>query len=322
MSKFLKIMFLVSLAVFMAASAGCKKQTPKRVNTKHLQPKTVEQQDIEAFGIVKAKETVDVTLDIPARIIKVFVKEGQKVVPGQPLMKLDFRDYESQIHSKLQELTNARFELLKSDKDLKDARADYEKAQKELSVKEKLYQEGAISKQDVDDYRDVLKTKEKAITDLQLSLNESDNANSLIAVKKERIANLEAEIARMRAKMSQSPIRGQAIVATMNGVVFDLGYVAGDSVSVEKKVLSIMDLSGLRVDADVSEEFIKDVKIGAAVTIVPVADNTRKYRGAVVKIAGMATKQNGETTVAVEIAILQPDQFLQPNYNVDVQIAK
>jgi hypothetical protein len=36
----------------------------------------------------------------------------------------------------------------------------------------------------------------------------------------------------------------------------------------------------------------------------------------------MAVKENGETNIAVEISLDNPDGFLRPNFNVDVEIAK
>jgi hypothetical protein len=78
----------------------------------------------------------------------------------------------------------------------------------------------------------------------------------------------------------------------------------------------------LYVLADVAEEFIKDVKLGKKATIIPVADNSRKYYGKVIRIADMAFEKNGETNVTVEISIDEQDGFLRPNFNVDVEIER
>ena len=144
-----------------------------------------------------------------------------------------------------------------------------------------------------------------------------------ISNKRDKITLLTSELNRMQSKLNQSYMKGNIIQSDLkHGVVYELGYTAGDPVSVEKKVLTIASLDNMVVDADVPEEFIKDVRIGAKVTILPAADNDRKYEGRVIKIANIALTQNGETVIPVEISIVNSDGFLRPNFNVDVTIEK
>jgi multidrug resistance efflux pump len=125
----------------------------------------------------------------------------------------------------------------------------------------------------------------------------------------------------MKQKLAQPYIKGQDIISDVdNGVVYDLGYSDGDIISPSKKVLSIMNLDGMIVKANVAEEFIKDVKPGQKAEIIPVADKSKKYTGTVTMIASRAQVQNGETVIPVEITIDNNDGFLMPEYNVDVEI--
>jgi multidrug resistance efflux pump len=125
----------------------------------------------------------------------------------------------------------------------------------------------------------------------------------------------------MRDRINKSYISENNIVCTMeNGIVYDLGYKAGDSINPENKLLSLMNLDTIVVKANVAEEFIKDVKQGAKVEIIPVADKSRKYDGTVTAMAKNALVQNGETVIPVEISVDNKDSFLLPNFNVDVKI--
>jgi multidrug resistance efflux pump len=76
------------------------------------------------------------------------------------------------------------------------------------------------------------------------------------------------------------------------------------------------------VEANIFEEFIKDVEIGAKVTIVPIADKNKKYQGEVIGISAKAVKQNGDTVVPIQISLVHNDAFLMPNFNVDVFIER
>lgn len=315
----------VVIVSLICCGIGCKKQTAKK-SAAPPRKRIAVKQTVEAFGVVKAREYKDLNLEFPAQIIKVPVKDGQHVSKGETLIYLNTSDFQSQLKSKELELYRARYELSKQQKTLRDAQESYSRARRNLVDKERLLREGALSSKEVDDYRDVVLDKEKAVTDIRLASDQTVACNEL-RVLKENVRVLEFDLARMRHKLNQSFLKGNVIFSDYaNAVVYDIGCAAGYSVGIsannDKKLLSIMNLDSLYVSADVPEDFIKDVKLGKAVTVVPVADNKRKYRGKVIRIADMAVKTNGETNVAVEIAVENADGFLRPNFNVDVEIAK
>ncbi len=318
-----KLLAAILIIVLTLASSGCNRQKVKKAAA--VKPKAAVNQGVEAFGLVKAREHKDINLDFPAQILKVPVKDGQNVKLGEPLIYLNINDFKAMIGSKENELNQARYELLRLKKRLKDSEETYLKFRGQLADKESLFQKELISRQEVDDFKDVVKEKEKEITDIQLSLAQNSGITG-IEVQAEKVRVLEYDLTRMRNKLNQSFLQGNIIISDYaNAVVYEINCAAGYSVGVEEKqekLLSIMDLDSLYVSADVAEEFIKDVRIGAAVTIIPVADNSRKYQGKVIRISDMAVKQNGETNVPVEISIVKPDRFLRPNFNVDVEIAK
>ncbi|MCC5910869.1 MAG: efflux RND transporter periplasmic adaptor subunit [Clostridiaceae bacterium] len=103
-------------------------------------------------------------------------------------------------------------------------------------------------------------------------------------------------------------------------VILNITYTTGNITVPTQKSFTIVDLNSLIVEANVVEEFISDVKIGAFVRIVPVADRTKTYEGEVISISKMAFQKNGETVIPVSISINNINDFLIPNYNVDVFI--
>jgi HlyD family secretion protein len=318
---------IIGLLIFVLAviGAGCKKQAPK---TTAAPQKALIKPVVEAFGIVKARDYKDINLDFPAQITAVPVKDGQHVKQGEALVYLNTSNFQAYIKSKENELNQARFELLRIQKNLRDAEEVYERAKQQLAGKEKLFRDGAISALEMDDFRDQVKDKEKAVTDIKLSLGYSTGVTG-IEVQTEKVAVLEYDLKRMKDKLNQSFLQGNVIIADYpKAVVYDVNCAAGysvggtESTTGQQKLLSIMNLNSLYISADVPEEFIKDVQIGSPVTIIPVADNSRKYQGKIIRIADMAVQKNGETNIPVEISIEGQDGFLRPNFNVDVEIAK
>ena len=289
---------------------------------------------IEAFGVVEANSIENISLDIEAEIAGINVKEGQQVKKGDILLSIDMKAYQEKIKSRQHELEIIRLEAKKLDNagsnpdmeklenDLKYANEQLEKASKELEAQLKLYESGAISKYEYDGYVKAVEAKRKNTEDIKYQLDGLMHINGLgLAIQNEKAAAAESEIRQMKNKINRSFISGNNIICTVeNGIVYDIGYKAGDKINPEKKLLSLMDMDTIVVKADVAEEFIKDVKLGAGVEIIPAADKSRQYHGKIAAIAKKAVEKNGETVIPVEISIDDKDSFLLPNFNVDVRI--
>ena len=297
-------------------------------------PVPEQERTVEAFGIVEALEIENICLDIGAEVERVSVKEGQQVKKGDVLLSLNMKDYMERIRSRQHELSIIRLEAQNFDmdsvnpdieklgNDLSFANEQLQKASEELGAQEKLYKAGAISQYEYDEIVKAVAAKRKNAEDIKYELDSIMHSNDLgLAVQNEKASAMECEIRQMKEKLNKNYISGSNIVCTMdNGIVCELGYKAGDEVSSEKKILSLMNMDTLVVKANVAEEFIKDVKLDARAEIIPVADKNSQYDGKVTNIARKAVVQNGETVIPVEISIDNRDGFLLPNFNVDVKI--
>lgn len=165
-------------------------------------------------------------------------------------------------------------------------------------------------------------TKEGDLANFRLDLEiETARAATGLEIQRERVAGLRSELERLQGRLSKGPLANGRLVSPLEAaVVLDVACRGGDRLSPERRILSLIDVAELHVLADVSEDFIKDVRIGAPATIVPVADPGRSYAGRVLEVSGMAVDRNGEFVIPVSISIDQPDLFLKPNFNVDVRI--
>ncbi|NLD48608.1 MAG: HlyD family efflux transporter periplasmic adaptor subunit [Clostridiaceae bacterium] len=233
-------------------------------------------------------------------------------------------------------------ELMKLVNDMKFAKDSYNKALENLEKKSSLLDLGIITRNDFEDFKEDVDKQKKALEDAEVALKiarhnkqkEIDELQSMLNQKmnntsglnsidllKNKISGIEADINIMKSKLNKSYISEKNIVSdVVNGVIYNLGYVEGDLVNGSKKVLSILDTDSIFIKANVDEEFIKDVKVGANATIIPIADKSKEYKGIVVNILGNAIEKNEETSVPVEIEIQNKDDFLVPNFNVDVEI--
>lgn len=286
-----KIWLLGAVLIVLLLAGGCAAKEEQKQTV--AQPNQAEKINaVDAFGTVKTKETQSIFLPFTALVEDVKVVEGQIIAKGDTLLSLNMDEYLSDLRKTEAALDKARYALAKLNggEDVSESTAYLEK-------QKALYEAGAISRQA---YLEAKWDYEMKAKDVSLQ---------------------ELEVQKLRSKLDLSFLSGKEIICPLNkAVAFELSYRKGDLLSGEQKLLSLANLDTLYVEADINEDFIKDVKLGAAVEIIPLANPTRSYQGKVTNISGMAFKKNGETIIPVEITLVNNDGFLLPNYNVDVKI--
>lgn len=312
---------------------------------------STEKKVVEAFGLIKAEETKDIIIDFPALILDILVKEGQHVGENEPIMTLDLSEYKGEITNKKNELNIANLEYQQINKSLQGISLENNETDKnkllndiefsnkildqatiDYESKEKLYTAGAISKDELNQSKSSLDEAQNNADSLAYELKQVDNnlgQNNIkyssekdqLSIQGTRIEQIKVNLSLLEEKLNKPYITDNQIVSEFdNAVVYDISYKSGHIIDTSKKAFSISNLDSLVVEANVVEEFIGDVKLGATVRIVPIADRTREYEGKVQYISQMAFQNNGETVIPIRISIEKKDDFLMPNYNVDVYI--
>lgn len=349
MRKILAAACLIALILF---SAGCDKKAAEdaMAQQEQEQSKAPVEQTVQAFGTVKTKQVKGIMVDLPASIEKVHVQEGQRVKEGDVLITLSLKEIEEQIKEKEDSIRVSELELekllqdageysndnidsepevIQAKNNLEKVRLEYEKSEKDLKNKEAMLKNGAIPQNDYDDSKLALEQKQKELEncivvfeDLKNRLRISNNKSALdIKIKKQNITSLKSQLQTLKDKIAESGIKGNEIICDIkNGVIEKINNAAGDRLDAEKQIMSILDLDSLIVQANVAEDFIKDIKVGSKAIINPLANLDKEYEGTVSRISDMALVENGETVVPVEITIIESDDFLKPNFNTNIKI--
>jgi multidrug resistance efflux pump len=342
------------MIVLILFGSGCGKKDAEAAmaQQEQEQSKTPEQQTVQAFGIVKTKQIQGIMVDLPASIVKVHVQEGQKVKKGDVLITLSLKEIEEQIKEKEDSLKVAQLELqklledmgdesnrnidyepeiLQANNNLKKNQIEYEKAEKDLKNKEAMLKNGALSQNEFDDSKIVFEQKQNEIENEKIKLEDlknkqriSNNKDALdIKIKEQNITSLKSQLQTLKDKIAESGIKGNEIICDIsNGVIEKINNSSGDRLNAEKQIMSILDLDTLIVQANVAEDFIKDVKVGSKAIINPLADTAKEYEGTISRISNMALQENGETVVPVEITITKVDDSLLPNFNMNIKIIR
>lgn len=329
---------LLALSVTLGTT-GCAQNT----NVPETQA-VVERSNISAYGIVKSKNVLEIVLDFPAKIADMSAQEGQRLSKNETIAILNLDDYNLQIQAKAIELQISGKEKSKilsetslglandyNYQKLQDAlnlaKTGLAQSEKDLNNAKTLLSTGAISQKEYDQYKLVYDQKLSAKTGLEKDVAQYEKSkkgvSSSVNITELQAAGTSMSLENMKGKLNAAYLMENRIVSPFEeAVVYDIGYETGALVNQTKKVCTLADLKTLSIEADVTEDFIAEVKAGASVEIIPVADRSKTYHGKVTRIADMAKVDNGETLITIEVSIDDNDGFLKPNYNVDLSIAK
>jgi Multidrug resistance efflux pump len=340
--------------------------------------------DIVAWGEVKYNVVYDISIDFPSIVKSLDVKEGDKVTLGQSLVTLDMSEYQSvlgklsqqvsinqaglknitqdtvslnadiaqlqnDITRKTGELDNETNPSLKTlESTLSFAKNEADRARKDYESYQQLYNSGAISQSDLNNYKTLLDQKEKAVTDTensiaklksdlrteidqlnvslkykQAQLTQTSNSNSANTSKQNGSVSVsQIDLDSMKNKSAKNYINDNHIVSCVNnGVVKNIRVINESRLGVQNTptaVMQLIDMDSLAISAEVSEEFIGKVTLGETVKIVPSFNKELSIEGTVTQIAGLAIEDDGKRIVKVEVKPNDPDGLLKPGYTADV----
>ena len=292
---------VVILAVATVATIQGKKGKTESVTLTAAKSKDVVQK-VKAPGAIEARTTVKISADIPGRVVRLAVQEGDLVKRGQLLLEIDNTQYLSNVRQMQASMTAAKARLDRATSALKIAEQTFER-------RRGLYERKLISAQEMDD-------AENALLDARTEAS---------AAREER-ARLDAALTGARDNLSKttyrSPIDGRIV-----GLNIEEGeiVVVGTMNNPGTQILSVADLSRMLVKADVDETDVVDVQVGQKAKITVDALPDTSFEGLVTEVGNSATRTTsgqttGETNFDVEVLFGQTVPEVRPGMTADVEI--
>ncbi len=257
---------------------------------------------VSAPGKVQAVSSVDLSAEVPGRVEKLYVAEGDSVQAGQLLIQLDDDQYRSRVEQAEASLKSARANLT-----LSAARLD--KLQKDLVRQEALGEQGLASEQAL----------EAARTDVQVQTADVD-------ARRQDVARAQAAVQDARDNLEKTEYR-----APVPGIISRLNVERGEIVVVGTMnnpgtvILSIADLSRMEVEAEVDETDVVHVAPGQAAKISVDALPDTTFPGTVSTVGSSGrTRGLGSADEAINFEVKvrfdRPDARLKPGMTADVDI--
>jgi len=253
---------VVLMAVLIGVSFA--RQSGKKVTA--VQFAKVRREDVtsrvRAPGKIEPKTQVKISADIPGKVVRLLVQEGDRVRRGELMLQLDDTQYRA-------DLDQARAALAAGQARVREAEKALKVSDNNFARQRDLYQRGLLSDADWDQAQ---------------SLNEAARTAAAAAAE---------EVARARASVTsaQDRVNKCRFEAPFNGIVSELNVEQGEIVitgtmnNPGTQILTVSDLSTMLVRADVDETDVVDMKLGqkAKISVDALPDTT--FPGTVNEIA-------------------------------------
>jgi HlyD family secretion protein len=266
-----------------------------------------------ASGYVAPAHQVEVGTKVMGKVAWIGVEKGDRVRQGQVLVRLEDDEYRARVASargalataeaNLQQLRNGSRpeEIARAQAEMEGARTTYERVRQLVAAR-------VYSQQQLDDA--------KAQYDVALKNYEL----AKLGPRQEAIDQARAAVTQAQGDLAyaQTQLDATQITAPIAGTILDRVVETGELVTTmftgdrgaKSYVVSLANLSDIRVELDVNESDFGRVSMGQPYDIVLQAYPTRHYPGKVVEISPEANREKG--TVQVKVQILKPDELVRP----------
>jgi multidrug resistance efflux pump len=267
--------------------------------------------DVAGNGVVEpADREVKVAGQVPGRIARILVKEGDHLEAGAALAELENGNERAALAAAEGDLDSAKAELLRTSRglrredvdaivaDTEGARARAGLSHDTLERTERLAKGGAATPDELD------RARRQADTDARaLESQEAKKRAALAGSRAEDVAQARAKAlgAAARRDQAKAQVERLTIRAPIAGEVLQLKFRAGEYYTPGADTLAVMgDTRVLRVRMDVDERDVARVALGANAFATSSAFPGRRFPGKVVEIGRRMGRKNVRTDDPVE----------------------
>ena len=297
------ILLILLLAVLgIAGFVGFKNSSaPKgeEVDTAQIEQRTIKE-TVSASGRIYPETEVIISPDVSGEIVELYVEEGDSVVQGQLLLRVDPEVFLSAVERGEANLNNAKSNMATSRAQI--ASNESQKLELETSLKQanrvhdrnkQLFEEGVIS-QEV--YDQSLAQVESAQASIASALANITAATESAKAAEYTVLSSEASLKELKTNLSRTTIKSPT-----TGVISSLSVekgerVVGTATMTGTEIMRISDLNTMEAQVEVTETDILKVNLNDDVEIEVDAYIDRKFAGKVTEIANSASNAASGTS--------------------------
>jgi HlyD family secretion protein len=257
----------------------------------------------EYVGTTLPLQEATIRVQVAGQLKSLAADVGDQVKKGQPLASVDTNVLmaevdraQGELAARQADVTRAQNQSSSAQSHLEEMRIDLQEAQAEVARIQELEEQGAVSFQEAERARRMLKQAEQAFKSAQKQVQVETRA---LAVAQTRVATQKALVAQERERISST-----TLVAPIAGTVMERGSAAGSLLRPGDMILKLGDFSKVKVLAQVSELTLPKIRIGQVVQLNLDAFPSEQLTGTVSRISPATDPQ--ARLVPVEVMIANP----------------
>jgi len=267
---------LVILLVVLSKAFGGGKEITE-VTLQEIQLRDITE-IVSVTGKIQPEKEVKISPDVSGEITEMFVKEGDSVVKGQLLLRINPELYESNLNQMLANLDNAKAALAGSEAQELRAKTALSLAESNFKRQQKLYDQKVISDQEWENARlQYEQQKTEAVVSAKSKLAAVYNVKSL-----------DARLDEVRKTLGRT-----SIYAPESGIITQLNSEKGERVvgtaqMAGTEMMRISNLNSMEVEVNINENDVVRVHKGDFADVRVDAYPDRTFKGVVTEIANSA----------------------------------
>ena len=292
---------------------------------------------ITATGTIEVTKT-DITPKVAGYLAELKIKEGDMVTIGQLVARIDRPDLQAQLLRDEAALARAKAqlrdleqgartqELQEAAANLSAAKSLAEKAKADFDRYSRLFRDGAISTQQLDNSRSA---HEVAANNLLAA--QSRYSLLQAGTRPETIEAQRLEVQRSQAVLvsSQTQLADTSVASPLAGRVLSKNYEKGEFVNAGSAIATIGDMRDCWVKIYVATEQLGRIRLGQAAKVKIDAYPDRIFRGEIKEISqnaeytprqSITQRERANMVFAVKVKIDNAEEFMKPGLPADVVI--
>ena len=278
------IILIILIISFLNQSESYKKLPEIRI---YSVKKTDISEMIQANGKIQMEQETYIDPGLDGYIEKIYVKEGQQVEKGEPLIKLKNSDA----------LISLYKELVTTQNNLKTASEKFKSY-------EILFQNKAVSKFEYDSVK-----------------SEFENLTFMLKTINERINLMKLKGIRFPESISLTTGSDVIIESPVTGTVLQINYEEGEFMSQAKPILNIVNMDAPIAVLDCDEIDVNKVKVGQHAVIKSDAFGEEEIQGVVYQVGAVSVIKSNISIIEVKVRLTDTKGFqLRPGLSCDGKI--
>ena len=221
-----------------------------------------------------------ITPRVAGEIMSVQVKNNQAVKKGELLLQIDPRDYEARLAnaraavavrvaalaSNVQQKATQHAMIEEARATLEAAKADESRAQKDFQRSDTLVKQGVATNQRLDTATAAYKSAQASVMRTAAGVRAASQQSATLDADRGRL-QAELEAAQASQKIAELDLAATELRAPVDGVIGDLSARVGERVNAGIRLLSIVPLDSVFVEANFKETQLTKMVAGQEVSI-------------------------------------------------------